>query len=137
MTHTGNQLSKHYFFTLSEILDRHASLKTKNLATRVRIPWFNADVLQLKRIRRKAERKVLKSGLPSDWLAYPKMFNGYAALIKSTRTSFYSDLIDTCASDSRKLFTLVTSLCKDPNDSNLPSHDDPDLLGNRFGEFFV
>ena len=40
----GN-LSKLYVSTLSEILDRHAPLKTKTLVIRVKIPWFNADVL--------------------------------------------------------------------------------------------
>ena len=132
----------------------HAPLKTKTLVTRVKIPWFNADVLQLKRFRRKAERKALKSGLSSDWLAYRKICNRYSALLKSTRTSYYTDLIDQCTGDSRKLFKLVTFLCKDPSDSDLPPHDDPvvlckdpsdsDLpphddpvvLANKFGEFF-
>jgi hypothetical protein len=96
----GN-LSKHYSSTLSEILDKHAPLKTKTLVTHVKIPWFSDDVLQLKRIRRKAERKALKSGLSSDWLAYQKICNKYSALLKSPQTSYYSDLIDQCAGDSR------------------------------------
>ena len=130
----GN-LSKLYVSTLSEILDRQAPLKTKTLVTRVKIPWFNADVLQLKRFRRKAERKALKSGLSSDWLAYRKICNRYSALLKSTRTSYYTDLIDQCAGDSRKLLKLVTFPCKDPSDSDLPPHDDPVVLANKFGEF--
>ena len=109
----GN-LSKLYVSTLSEILDRHALLKRKTLVTRVKIPWFNADVLQLKRFRRKAERKALKSGLSSDWLAYQKICNRHSALLKSTRTSYYTNLIDQCAGDSRKLFKLVTFFCKIP-----------------------
>ena len=35
------------------------------------------------------------------------------------------------------LFKLVTFLCKDPSDSDLPPHDDPVVLANEFGEFFV
>ena len=42
-----------------------------------------------------------------------------------------------CAVDSRKLFKLVTFLRKDPSDSDLPPHNDPVVLGNKFGEFFV
>ena len=109
----GN-LSKLYVSTLSEILDRHAPLKTKTLVTRVKIPWFNADVLQLKRFRHKAEQKALKSGLSSDWLAYRKICNRYSALRKSTRTSYYTDLIDQCAGDSRKLFKLLHSYVRIP-----------------------
>ena len=132
----GN-LSKLYFSTLSEILDTHAPLKTKTLVTRVKIPWFNADVLQLKPFRGKAERKALKSGLSSDWLAYRKICIRYFALLNSDKTSYYTDLIDQCAGDSRKLFKLVTFLCKDTSHSDLPPHDDPVVLANKFGEFFV
>ena len=32
---------------------------------------------------------------------------------------------------------MVTFLCKDPNDSDLPPHNDPVVLANKFGEFFV
>ena len=32
---------------------------------------------------------------------------------------------------------MVTFLCKDPCDSDLPPHDDPVVLANKFGEFFV
>ncbi|PFX29714.1 putative RNA-directed DNA polymerase from transposon X-element [Stylophora pistillata] len=138
-THWSNlgDLSKQYSSTLTEILDKHAPIKTKTLVTRAKIPWFNADVLQFKRIRRKAERKALKSGLSSDWLAYRKICNRYSALLKSTRASYYSDLIGQCAGDSGKLFKLVSFLCKGPNVNDLPPHDDPVLLANKFGEFFV
>ena len=133
----GN-LSQHYFSTLSEILDRHAPLKTKTLATHVRMPWFNADVLQyVECIRHKAEQKALTSCLSSDWLAYRKICNRYSALLKSTRTTHYSHLSDQCAGDSRKLFKLVAFLCKDPSDIDLPPHDDRVVLANKFGEFFV
>ena len=45
-------------------------------------------------------------------------------------TSYYSDLIDQCAGDSTKVLKLVTFLCKDANDSDLPPRDDPVLLAN-------
>lgn len=48
----------------SEILDRHPPIKTKALATCVRIPWFNADVQQLNCIHCKAERNPLKEVFP-------------------------------------------------------------------------
>ena len=127
VTHTGTTLATYPSFT-SPLYRKSwidmLPLKRKTLVTRVKIPWFNADVLQLKRFRRKAEWKALKSGLSSDWLAYWKICNRYSALLKSTRTSYYTDLIDQCAGDSRKLFKLVTFLCKDPSDSDLPPHDD-------------
>lgn len=102
----------------------------------IRIPWFNADVQQLNCIHCKAERNPLK-GLSSDWLAYQKVCNKYSALLKTTRTSYYSNLIGQCACDSRKLPKLVTFLCKDPSDSDLLPHDDPVPVTNKFGELPV
>lgn len=79
----------------------------------------------------------MKSGLSSDWFAYLKICDKYSAFLKSTRTPYYSDFIDQCPGDSKMLFKLVAFLCKGPNESDLPPHDDPVLLANNFGEFFV
>ena len=54
-----NDLVKHYSSTLTAILDKHAPLKMKTLVTRVKIPWFNAAVLDLKCVRCKLESKAL------------------------------------------------------------------------------
>ena len=46
-------------------------------------------------------------------------------------------LIDECSNDSKKLFKVVTSLCKAPRDEpQLPLYDDLSQLTNMFGEYF-
>ena len=50
---------------------------------------------------------------------------------------YYSNLIDQCAGDSRKLFRVVNSLFQKPLVTALPEHDDPTKLANEFGTFFV
>ena len=54
-----------------------------------------------------------------------------SALLKSTTTSYYSDLNDQCAGDSTKLLKPATFLCKNANDSDLPPRDHPVLLANK------
>ena len=49
----------------------------------------------------------------------------------------YSNLIDQCAGDSRKLFRVVNCLSKEPIVTSLPEHDDLTKLANEFGTFFV
>ena len=39
-----DDLLKHYSSALSEILDKHAPLKTKTLAARGKIPWFSTTI---------------------------------------------------------------------------------------------
>ena len=111
----------------------HASTK----CNRPKIPWFNDDIKQLKRKRRRLEKKALKTDLLGDWNNYHKVRNQYSALPKSARVNYYSNPIDQCAGDSRKLFCVVNSLSREPLESALPEHDDPTKLANEFGTFFL
>ena len=105
-------LSDCFNMTLTDILDKHAPLKTRIMINRPKIPWFNDDIKQLKRKRRRLEKKALKTDLPGDWNNYHKVRNQYSALLKSARVNYYSNLIDQCAGDSRKLFPVVYSLSR-------------------------
>ena len=51
--------------------------------------------------------------------------------------NYYSNLIDQCAGDSRKLFRVVNSLSREPLQMALPEHNDPTKLANEFGTFFL
>ncbi|CAH3020937.1 unnamed protein product [Porites evermanni] len=66
-------LSDCFNMTLTDILDKHAPLKTRIMINRPKIPWFNADIKQLKHKRRRLEKKALKTDLPGDWNNYHKM----------------------------------------------------------------
>ena len=66
-----------------------------------------------------------------------KVRNQYSAFLKSARVNYYSSLIDQCAGDSRKLFRVVNSLCREPLETALPEHTDPTKLANEFGTFFL
>ena len=130
-------LSDCFNMTLTDILDKHAPLKTRIMINRPKIPWFNDDIKQLKRKRRRLEKKALKTDLPGDWNNYHKVRNQYSSLFKSARVNYYSNLIDQCAGDSRKLFRVVNSLSREPLETALPEHDDLTNLANEIGTFFL
>jgi hypothetical protein len=50
-------LVHNYNHSLGNIMHRHAPLKTNIVRDRVRVPWYNADIAEAKRQRRKAERR--------------------------------------------------------------------------------
>ena len=129
-------LSDCFNMTLTDILDKHAPLKTRIMINRPRIPWFNDDIKQLKPKRRRLEKKALKTDLPGDWKNYHKVRNQYSAPTESARLNYYSNLIDQCAGDSRKLFRVVNSLSREPLMTALPEHDDSTKLANEFGTSF-
>ena len=132
-----DDLMECYNDTLVSIFDKHAPIRKKITVGKRKLPWFSANVKHLKTERRKLERKMRKSKQNIDRAAYRKICNKYSALLKEARRKYYTDLIDECSNDSKKLFKVVTSLCKAPRDEpQLPSHDDLSQLTNMFGEYF-
>ena len=57
---------------LKDTLDHHAPLHTKTMVVRPRIPWFNRDLREAKRQRRKAEKKWRHSKSDVDFRFYKK-----------------------------------------------------------------
>ena len=109
---------------LTDILDKFAPLKTRTIVNRPKVPWFHDDIKQLRCQRRRLEKRTVKTDLPGDWNNYHKVRNQYFAFLKSARVNYYSNSIDQCAGESRKLFRVVNSLCREPLETALPEHTD-------------
>ena len=54
------------------------------------------------------------------------------------RQKYYANLIEESAGDTKKLVSIVNSLCKvdNPYDA-LPPHNSSQILANDFGAFFI
>ena len=59
-----------YNSTLSSLLDGHAPLLTKRFKIRPFVPWFNNDIKQVRKERRRAEKKWRRTGSASDFLEF-------------------------------------------------------------------
>lgn len=125
-----------YDVTLSRILEKHAPLQRRVVVVRPRVPWFNEELKHLKAKRRKLEKKMLKSKRRRDRDAYRSICNKYSAKLNNAKHKHYSELIDQCSGDSRKLFKVVSSLCKVRQEKPLPPHDDSCQLADEFGKYF-
>ena len=77
-----------------------------------------------------------KSRSQQDKDAYREVCNNYSMSLKNAKQRYYSDLIEECGGDTRKLFQVVRSLSNKPEENQLPPHDDPCKLADDFGEFF-
>ena len=56
--------------------------------------------------------------------------------VKQRLAIIYSDLIDKCSGNSKKLFRVINSLSKQKSSESLPPYEDPLILANEFGTFF-
>ena len=132
-----NDLVQSYDETLSNILEKHAPVQRNVIMERTKIPWFNNELKHLKVNRRKLERKMLKSNCECDKKLYRASCNKYSAKLKSAERLYYSELMDQCSDDSRKLFKVVSTLSKVRKENPLPPLTDLGQLANDFGiEFF-
>ena len=53
--------------------------------------------------------------------AYKEACNNYSTLLKkNAKQRYYSDLIEECGGDTRKLFQVVRSLSNKPKENQLP-----------------
>ena len=107
-----NELANCYDNTLMLILEKHVPLKSKTMVIRPKIPWFSDNLKKLKRKRRKLERKMLRTRHSCDKEAYRTVRDEYTSLLNESKRSYYADLIEDCAGDSKKLFRVINMISK-------------------------
>ena len=80
-----------YNNTLTSTLNRHAPVITKTVTKRPTVPWFNQEVKDTKKERRRAERKWRKPLLQTDLLVFKAKKNQATGVMKRARADYYSN----------------------------------------------
>ncbi|CAH3023099.1 unnamed protein product [Porites evermanni] len=119
------------------LLDDHAPVCSRHVSTRSRPPWFNEDIIQARRDRRKAERRWIASGLQADLVVFKAKRNYVIHLMNEARCTYYKEFIDENSSDQSKLFRASKSLLNLQEDKSLQPHTDASVLANEMGEYFI
>ena len=132
-----NMLLDCYNTTLRSPLDDHAPVCSRHVSTRPRPPWFNEDIIQARRDRRKAERRWRASGLQADLVVFKAKRNYVIHLMNEARCTYYKEFIDENSSDQSKLFRASKSLLNLQADKSLLPHTDASVLANEMGEYFI
>ena len=126
-----------YNRTLSSLLDNHALVLTRHVATRVRPPWFNDVIMQAKRDRRKAERRWRARRLPENLALFRAKRNYAIHVMNNARLNYCKQLIKDNGDDQSKLFRASKRLLNMQPDKVLPPYTNALTLANEMGEFFV
>jgi hypothetical protein len=132
-----HDLTNMYHSELSRLLDVHAPLKKRYITIRPAAPWYNDDIRDAKRKRRRLERSWRRSKDPTDRELYRNQCRMVADLLRSSRSDYYSQVITAHAGDQRKLFTTVSKLLHtSPVKGCYPSHASDKDLPDKFMDFF-
>ena len=111
---TLNDLVSCYNSTVASVLNRRAPLITKTIPAGPLVPWFNDDIKEAGRQRRRAERRWRCTGLEADFLAYKAIKNKTNNLINEARKLFFRDFVDN-STDQKKLFSAIKRLFEREN----------------------
>lgn len=93
-----------YNTTLRSVLDCHAPLRTKTVKARTKVPWFNNDIAEAKRQRRKAERTWRRTRSTEDLARFKRMKNRVTYICNKARKEFYTEFFKDNEGDQGKLF---------------------------------
>ena len=128
-----DMLVRDYNASLSSIMDHHAPLKTKTVRARPQVLWYNADIAEAKRRRRKAERRWRKTRFPEDLETFKRLKNHVTYISTKARRNFYADFMRENGGDQARA-TRALLLPKD--DLSFPEYVDGSTLANDIDRFF-
>ena len=131
-----DDLISQYNDVLSSILDIHAPVKTKTITLRPAAPWYSEEINNLKKDRRRLERRWRRTKLPVDRQLFIDQCRAVNSLICSSKRTYYTKLISDNQSDYKLLFKTIDSLLHRKCDTPYPPCNSPLDLANKFVEFF-
>nr|XP_054759574.1 uncharacterized protein LOC129265625 [Lytechinus pictus] len=124
-----------YNETLSQLIDKHAPMKSKTITIRPSAPWYTEELREAKRIRRQAERQMKSSGLSIDRQLYQQSCLAYNTTLQEAKSMYFNAEIT--EADTKELFRIVKRLTSPSSQETfLPEHRNDVALANEFGNYF-
>ena len=127
---------KCYNAAIKESVDTSYPLVTKRIKLVPNAPWFDSEYKELRKLRRRAEKKYKKTKLPEDKERFVILRKQTTSLAFNKKREHCSRKIKECNGQTKALFSCVNRLLDIKQDSVLPSHDSEVELAERFVEYF-
>jgi hypothetical protein len=132
----GNEISTVplYNKVITDSLDKHAPMKTITLKPGGEKKWYDDEVHEARRKRRRAERKFEKTKLTVHKEMLKAQSKAVAQLVKQKKASHYKRTF--AEADSKETFKIVGGLLSASDGGSLPSDKDDASLAQEFANFF-
>jgi hypothetical protein len=132
----NNDLLEQYNSTITNLIDKHAPIKKGIVTIRPVTPWYNEAIHAARVERRKCEARWRSSGLTVHREIYKDSRNQVTSLIKKAKISYFTDKIEDCGTDQKKLFNVVDEILGRKKEQVLPPHTALKDVLDRFSTFF-
>jgi len=119
---------------LRESLEKHAPVREREISLRPHAPWYDNHLRESKRVKRRLERKWVKTDLTVDKQIYQAHCCEYRKDLESAKRTFYRNKFSRC--NQRQLFRTVDKLSSAKSAKTLPDSDSLESLTSRFHDFF-
>lgn len=118
---------------IAAVVDKHAPTITHTVRTRIRKPWYNAEIHAQRLHRRKLERRWIKTKLTIDKDLYLRQCAYVVTMIQEAKSDVYKDKLESAS--PRDMFRVVNGLiaCQD---KTLPSRASEKALAEECSRFF-
>jgi len=131
-----DDLYNQYHHSLSSILDKHAPTTTKILRKPAPL-WITDKFREAKRVKRQSERVWRRHKTIVNRSRLRRQINVCNSIINKSKQQFYTDTINQCSGDSRKIWKELNQLLHKKSESVLPDSDNAKSLADRFSVFFI
>jgi hypothetical protein len=132
---TLEDLVNQYDTSLRILIDKHAPQCTRAFTERPMFPWYNMDITNAKKWRRKCERLYRRSKLTVHKDMYREARLDLNKLIANAKLSYYNEkILDGCP-DQKSLFKFMDKVCHKKQEI-LPDVA-PESLVVSFNDYFV
>ena len=115
-----SELAEQYDLRIMECLDKHAPAKSKWVTVREHLPWYNNELLDIKKKKRKVERTWRKNRNVTNWLVYKKLSKSlrYAIAVAKWRY-LYTEVME-ATGDPRRLFKMIFQMIGRTKENPMP-----------------
>ena len=98
-------------------------------------PWFNTELIKLRQLLRRLQRKYISSKLDSDLIKFKVCQSLYKNKLLSTKSSYFTDMLGIYGISSKQVYKLSFTLVGKTQTKHLP--DQPDsVICSLFANFF-
>ena len=126
-----------YNCTLEHLLNTHCPVVEKKKNQNLKKPkWFNDELMNLKRDKRRAERRLKKEFSIENRKKFCFIRNKYNFKLKETRYSYYTDNLSNAAKDSKALYKILNRLTGNVKEKLFPTNLPSEQTANEMAAFY-
>jgi exonuclease III len=127
-----NKLISLYNEGLSEIIDKHAPKEKIKITVRNKTPWTSEEIRPDKTLKRKLERKWLRTKLTIDEQNFKDQRNKFNALLRNIKSKRLAEDIHENKNDTRRVHQIVSNAMYLNEEKPLPPEKDGVNLPEEF-----